>query len=102
MRTAIPKMFNVARVPGYDCDKLTTPHPDSPFSRAVTVFVRDWVYAVNVLHEDGSIVDFESIEDRLFEIALDVEARLEAGETALPVGLLTPTNRDTWAAVCAL
>ena len=92
-------MFGICRVPHHTCDLLTQPHPDSPFAKTVSVFIRDWVYAVNVLQDDGRPVDFEIIENRLREVAADVERRLACGESVPPVGILTSTDRDVWASV---
>lgn len=92
-------MFGTCRIPRHSCDQLSVPHPNSPFTRSVTVLVRDWIYAVNVLQDDGSLVEFHVIENRLREVAADVETRLANGETAVPVGLLSSADRDTWAEV---
>lgn len=47
---------------------------------------------------EGKISHTE-LENRLREVARDVERRLEAGERAVPVGVLSADGRDRWAEV---
>lgn len=42
------------------------------------------------------------IEARFRAVMLDVESRLANGERAVPIGVLSADDRDTWAKVCTL
>ena len=98
-------MFNIARIPKYLCDTLSE-YPDTTTraSRSILVMVHGWCYSVVVY--DPSIGDspqklssLGEIETRIRAVVLDVETRLQNGEKAVPIGVLSADDRDHWANV---
>jgi hypothetical protein len=61
--------------------------------------LHDWCYAVDVYDEHQTLVNVIEIETRLRAVVKDVEARLERGERAIPIGVLSADDRDVWAKV---
>ncbi|KDQ57097.1 hypothetical protein JAAARDRAFT_35697 [Jaapia argillacea MUCL 33604] len=97
-RHSVSQIFNVCRVPGDPCDKITpVPADNVPAKHQILVMVRDWFYVIDVYDENGRENTAAVIETKLLAIVADVETRLENGEKAVPVGLLTADRRDTWA-----
>ncbi|KAG8904529.1 hypothetical protein FRB99_001612 [Tulasnella sp. 403] len=91
-------LFNICRLPGIGCDSLTQPPQRlTPAARSVTVFLKDWAYAVEVYDRDGVRIGVGEVERRLWEVVRDVQQRESKGERAVPVGILTADERDTWA-----
>ena len=98
-------MFNIARIPEPLCDTLSG-YPNTPTraSRSILVMVHDWCYSVVVY--DPPVGDSPpklslpgEIEARLRAVVLDVEMRLQNGEKAVPIGVLSADNRDRWSKV---
>ena len=98
-------MFNIARIPEPLCDTLSG-YPDTPTraSRSILVMVHDWCYSVVVY--DPPVKDSPpklslrgEIEARIRAVVLDVETRLQNGEKAVPIGVLSADNRDRWSKV---
>ena len=61
--------------------------------------LHDWIYAMNVYDSESVNIGHIEIEKRIRDVVLDVERRLLSGERAVPIGVLTSDNRDTWAKV---
>jgi carnitine O-acetyltransferase len=98
-------MFNIARIPEPLCDTLSE-YPDTPTraSRSILVMIHDWCYSVVVY--DPPVGDSPSklsspgeIEARIRAVVLDVETRLQNGEKAVPIGILSADDRDRWSKV---
>ena len=98
-------MFNIARIPEPLCDTLSG-YPNTPTraSRSILVMVHDWCYSVVVY--DPPVGDSPpklslpgEIEVRLRAVVLDVETRLQNGEKAVPIGVLSADDRDRWSKV---
>ena len=60
---------------------------------------KDWIYTVEVVEKDGSMVPLATMEKRLRDVVQDVTERESKGEKPVPVGILTADERDTWAKV---
>jgi hypothetical protein len=99
-RNTVEQMFYTCRIPRRGCDSLAPQPPHSlPNARKIVLMIDDWIYAVEVYHTDGSPVSPVEIERRILETAKDFDARVRSGERAVPVGILTSDDRDTWATV---
>jgi carnitine O-acetyltransferase len=61
--------------------------------------LHDFVYTVRVCEDDRRPLPVQTIEDRIRAVVLDVIKRIESGESAVPVGVLTSDDRDRWAGV---
>ena len=57
------------------------------------------MYAVDVINADGQAASPAIIEKRLRAVVEDVMSRRAAGQSAVPVGVLTTDDRDQWAKV---
>lgn len=94
------KMWNISRVPRPNCDALTTkPDLSSPDARSIVVLIHDFFYAIEVYDESLKPYAPATIERRLWSCVRDVEMRLESGERAKPIGILTTDDRDRWTEV---
>ncbi|KAG8980593.1 hypothetical protein FRB90_007606, partial [Tulasnella sp. 427] len=92
------RLFNICRLPGHGCDLNTeAPKASSPNARKIAVFVKDWVYSVEVIEKDGTPVPPAGIERRLAEVVRDVRERAARGEKAAQVDILSADERDLWA-----
>ncbi|KIO31608.1 hypothetical protein M407DRAFT_67722 [Tulasnella calospora MUT 4182] len=92
------RLFNMCRLPGYGCDSNTEPpKASSPNARKIVVFVKDWVYSVEVIERDGTPVPPAGIERRLAEVVEDVRQREARGEKPARVNILSADERDLWA-----
>lgn len=90
----------MCRLPGYGCDLNTEPpKASSPNARKIIVFVKDWIYSVEVIEKDGTPVPPAGIERRLAEVVKDVREREARGERAAQVNILSADERDLWAKV---
>lgn len=100
LRESTANMFNICRIPHPSCDALSVPpSPSSPNARKIVVMVHDWCYGVEVYDSCFNRVPAVEIEQRLKAVVKDVEARIESREKAVPVGVLSADERDTWAKV---
>jgi hypothetical protein len=98
-------MFNIARIPEPLCDTLSGYSDTSTrASRSILVMVHDWCYSVVVY--DPPVGDSPpklslpgEIEARIRAVVLDVETRLQNGEKAVPIGVLSADDRDRWSKV---
>lgn len=106
-------MFNIARVPQRACDVLSFAPEDSEHRGCIVVTVHDWFYRVSVCEDASSqylhrhpyflpLATPQQLEARLLAVVADAGARLESGERAVPVGILTADERDMWADVSLL
>ncbi|KAI0775213.1 acyltransferase ChoActase/COT/CPT [Trametes elegans] len=92
------QVFNICRTPQRQCDYFSSrPAPSDPDARKVVVSVADWMYAIVVVAPDGSPLPPSVIENRLYAVAADANARKTRGEHAVPVNVLTTDDRDRWA-----
>ncbi|KAG6910853.1 hypothetical protein DXG01_007169 [Tephrocybe rancida] len=105
LRQSTSNMFNIGRIPAPFCDVICSPPPtDSADSRKLLITIHNWFYAIDVYHTPDSPTDIphlmtpREIATRIRAVVLDVEQRLSNGEKALPVGVLSADDRDTWAA----
>ena len=96
------KMFNTCRLPRAGADVLETRNPLSEHVQDVMIMLHDFVYTVRVCEDDRTPLPVQIIEDRIRAVVLDVIRRIEAGESAMPVGVLTSDDRDRWAQVSML
>ena len=98
-------MFNIARIPEPLCDTLSEyPDPHTRASRSILVMVHDWCYSLVVY--DPPVGDSPpklnspgEIEAKIRAVVLDVETRLQNGEKAVPIGVLSADDRDRWSKV---
>jgi Choline/Carnitine o-acyltransferase len=93
-------MFNIGRIPHEHCDSLSeVPPPSHPTCRSLLVMIHDWCYTVDVYSEDVKLLDVADIERYIRSVVEDANTRLEKGERAVPVGVLSADHRDLWAKV---
>lgn len=91
------KVFNTCRIPQPHCDTLSPqPPPNVPNARKILVMVSDWIYAVEVYNENRKLYSVDDIEQRLTSVVQDAARRKQAGEKAVPVGILSSDHRDRW------
>lgn len=81
----------MTRIPALPHDWNTEP-PHPTIAKHVSVLVRDNVYSLDVLNNDGTIKDPVEIEKALWDIINDAEKADGDG-----VSVLTSDDRDTWA-----
>ena len=99
-RHAALQSFNKCRIPQPGCDVFSPEvSSDDPNGRKLLVVVDDWMYAVDVINADGQAASPAIIEKRLRAVVEDVMGRRAAGQSAVPVGVLTTDDRDQWAKV---
>ncbi|OJA19464.1 hypothetical protein AZE42_10737 [Rhizopogon vesiculosus] len=91
------KMFNTCRLPRPGADVIATKNPVSEHAQDVMLMLHDFVYTVRVCEDDRTPLPVNAIEDRIRAVVLDVIRRIDAGESAVPVGVLTSDGRDHWA-----
>lgn len=96
------KMFNNCRLPRAGADVLATRNPVSEHAQDVMLMLHDFVYTVRVCEDDRTPLPVQIIEDRVRAVVLDVLKRIEAGESAVAVGVLTSDDRDRWTEVSVL
>lgn len=96
------KMFNACRLPRAGADVLATRNPVSEHAQDVMLMLHDFVYMVRVCKDDRTPLPVQTIEDRIRAVVLDVIRRVDAGESAVPVGVLSSDDRDCWAEVSVL
>lgn len=93
-------MFNTCRIPQLHCDSLSPqPPPHAPNSRKILVMVNDWTYAIEAYDENRQLLSVDTIEQYLRSVVQDVTRRVQAGEDAVPVGILSADHRDRWTEV---
>jgi hypothetical protein len=97
--TNTEKMFNTCRLPRAGADILAARNPTSEHTQDITLMLYDFVYTVRVCEDDRTPLSVQIIEDRIRAVVLDVIKRIESGESAVPVGVLTSDDRDRWAEV---
>lgn len=102
MHNAVPRMFNVCRIPQANRDRLAYAQPSSPYRKKVVVSIRDWIYSLDVYDGDRRSICHHEIERRLRDIVLDAESRVRTGESGPAVGVLTADERNAWAKVSAM
>lgn len=82
------------------CDVLAPlPLRGSPESRKIVLMLRDWCYAVDVLDDTDTSASASKIETCIWKVIHDVNLRQQRGEKAVPVGVLTAHDRNSWAEV---
>ncbi|OSX58854.1 hypothetical protein POSPLADRAFT_1151685 [Postia placenta MAD-698-R-SB12] len=97
LRNTTAKIFSISRVPQTRCDTLSPlPAPTDSDARKLLVLVHDWFYAVEVVDDDSRFLSSDELERRLSAVVADVVARLENGEHAVPVCVLSADDRDRW------
>lgn len=84
------RLFGTARIPRLGKDELV----QTPDSKHILVMRRGNMYAMNVLDSSGYIESASVILGRLRSI-VEQDARREAA--SVPLGVLTASQRDTWA-----
>ncbi|KIY73588.1 acyltransferase ChoActase/COT/CPT [Cylindrobasidium torrendii FP15055 ss-10] len=93
LRESTFKMFNVSRVPQVGCDILSLPDSSHPAASSVVVTANGWFYGLPVISRSPAAIAAD-----MTAIVHDVEQRISSGEKLVPVGILSSSNRDTWAA----
>jgi len=83
-------LFSSTRIPNEGKDELRKFTPEK--SKHVVVQKGPAIYVVKVLNDDMSIVDVATLERAIRAILNDSK-----GSSQAPVGILTTTERDTWA-----
>lgn len=92
--------FYRCRIPVDPCDILAPlPSRGSPESRKITLMLRDWCYAIEVLDNTDNPVSVSQIESRMWKAINDANLREQRNEKAVPVGVLTAQDRNSWAKV---
>ncbi|KAJ3097428.1 hypothetical protein HDU97_004876 [Phlyctochytrium planicorne] len=82
--------FGITRVPGETCDTIYSEFP--AVGRHIIVIVRDQIYTLEVLKENGEAVPRADILKTL--AAIDADSK--GTTTQPPIGVLTAGHRDTW------
>ncbi|KAG1887013.1 acyltransferase ChoActase/COT/CPT [Suillus subluteus] len=95
--TNTEKMFNTCRLPRAGADVLATRNPASEHAQDIMLMLYDFVYTVRVCEDDRTPLPVQTIENGIRAVVLDVIKRIESGESAVPVGVLTSDDRDRWA-----
>ena len=62
--------------------------------------VNDWTYAIEAYDENRQLLSVDIIEQHLRSVVQDATRRMQAGEEAAPVGILSADHRDRWTEVC--
>lgn len=97
LRDTTAKMFNISRIPQPQCDTLSpSPSAADPDARKILVLLHDRFYAVEVVDERMQLLSPAAIERSLGSIVDDVVSRLDSGEVAAPVCVLSADERDRW------
>ena len=92
--------FYRCRIPMNSCDVISTlPSRGSPESRNIILMFRDWCYAIDVLDDTDTPAPAIKIESYIWEAIHDANLRHQRGESAVPVGVLTAHDRNSWAKV---
>ncbi|KAG1747233.1 Choline/Carnitine o-acyltransferase-domain-containing protein [Suillus paluster] len=75
--------------------RMPNQHPDPDTTRTgdVTLMLCDFVYTVRVCEDDRTPLPVQTTESHIRAVALDVINRIEAGESAVPIGVLTSDDR---------
>lgn len=68
-------------------------------ARSFLLSICDWFYLIEAIDEEMNQISVKQFEDRIAGAVMDVARRLERGEVAVPIGVLTADDRDTWAEV---
>ena len=87
------------------CDALAPlPSRGSSESRKIVLMLRDWCYTIDVLDDTDTPVPVIKVESYIWKAIHDANLRQERGENAIPIGLLTAHDRNSWAKVstCSL
>ncbi|KAL1738475.1 acyltransferase ChoActase/COT/CPT [Schizophyllum fasciatum] len=92
------KVFNTTRKPEPYCDVVTSaPFPSENLSaRRMILNVHNWFYSVDVYDDHCRPLPSTLIEANIRSAVSDAHARRQAGEIAVPVGILSADNRDEW------
>lgn len=83
-------MIGMSRISGSGADYLQIEKPSN--ARHIIVLVRDQIYKMDVLLENGERAKLQDLENQLFEIGKDSQS----SSPEPPVGLLTAGHRDNW------
>ena len=103
MKSTVTPILNISRIPGDLCDHLSAaPDKSLTTTRSVLVFVRDFMYTIEVLDEASTLLEQEVIEQQLSQVVADVSSRIKNGEVAAPISVLSADGRTRWAQVCNL
>ncbi|KAJ7678921.1 acyltransferase ChoActase/COT/CPT [Mycena polygramma] len=99
LRESTAKMFNMARIPKPSCDILSKPpQASNPDAQKIYIMVHGWCYAIPVYYPAAppKLAGVQEIETRIRSAVIDAQQRLDAGERAVPIGVLTADERDRW------
>ncbi|KAJ6609216.1 carnitine acetyltransferase [Mycena sp. CBHHK59/15] len=99
MRESTAKLFNIARIPKPICDILSKPPPGSkPDAQKIYIMIHEWCYAISVYHpmSPPRLLEVQDIETRIRSAVIDAQQRLDGGEKAAPIGVLSADERDRW------
>jgi carnitine O-acetyltransferase len=98
------RLYNFSRIPLAGSDAFSVIAPQAPH---LTVMIDDFIYSIDVFPKATSPEDITEplpvgvIEQRIRSAVDDARSRIEAGEQAVKVGILTADERDTWTKVSA-
>ncbi|KAF8529840.1 acyltransferase ChoActase/COT/CPT [Gautieria morchelliformis] len=90
--------FYRCRIPVESCDVLASlPSRGSSESRKIVLMLRDWFYTIDILDDTDTPTPVSKIESCIWAAIHDADHRQQQGEMAIPVGVLTAHDRNSWA-----
>jgi len=84
--------FGATRVPAQQCDKVITPFPAT--ARHIILLIKDIMYKVQVLGDNGERLPLEAIEKSFTQAVEDAQK----GKETVPIGMLGTAQRDAYLA----
>lgn len=90
-------VFGAVRIPNMPSDHIL-PGPDPNPERNIAVIVKDQIFTLQVRDDKGVLKSKDAIEALLWMTVK--EARESQTKAAMPVGVLTGDDRDSWTKVC--
>lgn len=100
IRECTSRIWNRCRRPERLADELSIPLSSHPSYGTVLVMIHNWCYSVTV-HDSatGHLISAGDMESRLVAVANDAQARLDAGQKAPIIGVLSADDRHGWSEV---
>lgn len=89
--------FHRCRIPLPQCDALAAlPQRGAPNARKVVLMLRNWLYSIEVVQSEENPISVGDIEAKIWDAIHDTNRRQSLGEKAIPIGILTAHDRDSW------